>query len=218
MRKFFYPLIAAASFAAIGLAACTANTDYNDYVSERRYAVFMYSGDDAEIKIYCCEKESPFVADGVRGQLNGLVEIYASFTDEYEKVNVTSESFTGGEMSYMTTRGCWYLSYSGDEISGSEITVNIEHDESSVSYTLLNVVGDGVMSCEQALDCVVEHAPELFEQRTVNGVFDGEIFIRLLYDEKCYYYVGVCSPDGTIYAYLVDGETGRIIAEREHHT
>lgn len=178
----------------------------------------MYSGDDAEIKIYCCEKESPFVADGVRGQLNELVEIYVSFTGDYDKVNVTSESFAGGEMSYMATKGCWYLSYSGEGLTGSEVTVSVERDGSSVDYTLINVAGEGVMSCEEALACVVEHDPELFERMTVSGVFDGEIFIRLLYDEKCYYYVGVCTPDGTIYAYLTDGETGRIIAEREHHT
>ena len=119
-------------------------------------------------------------------------------------------------MSYLTVRDCWYISFSGNSFDGNEITVSLDCDGKTTEYKLLSVVTDGLISCEQALECVKEHAGTLFDELTENGIFNGEIFIRLLYDEKCYYYVGICDREGMINAFLVDGQSGRIIAEREH--
>ena len=89
---------------------------------------------------------------------------------------------------------------------GGGIAVNcLGHDHPALTAAI----------CEQALSCVVEHDRELFDSMTANGLFDGEIFIRLLYDEGCYYYVGVCNKQKNIKAYLLDGERGKIIATKE---
>jgi lipoprotein len=216
MKKFF---IIPAVFAAVctaGAVGCAKHTDYSDYISEKRYDVYLYGGDDTEIKLYCSDKESPYVADGIKGNVNGLVEIYAKLSGDCEKVTISSKSFQGGEMSYLTVRDCWYISFSGNSFDGNEITVSLDCDGKATEYKLLSVVTDGLISCEQALECVKEHAGTLFDELTENGIFNGEIFIRLLYDEKCYYYVGICDREGTINAFLVDGQSGRIIAEREH--
>ena len=216
MKKFF---LIPAAFAAIfmaGAGGCAKNVDYSEYISEKRYDVFLYGGDDAEIKIYCSEKESPYVADGIKGNINGLVEIYAKLGGDFEKVTVSSQSFEGGEMSYLTVRDCWYLSFSGTGFDSEQLTLTLEADGKQTEYSLLSVVTNSVMTCEQALECVKEHSQMLFAGLTENGIFNGEIFIRLLYDDKCYYYVGICDREGAITAFLVDGETGRIIAEREH--
>lgn len=213
MRKLVYITAAAAAACALFAAGCSKNIDYSEYISERRFAIYMYEGDGESIKIYCSQKESPFVADGVRGNVTDLVEIYAEFDRNCDEVNISGDSISGGEMSYMTIKDCWYLSYGG-AVSGDEVTVTIEADGTTESYTLIKV--GAALTCEQALGCVVEYDGAAFENLTQGGVFNGEIFIRLLYDEKCYYYVGICDGQGQIHAYLADGETGRIIAEREY--
>ena len=135
---------------------------------------------------------------------------------KHEEVTITSASFAGGEMSYLTVRDCMYLSFGDSWQCGGEVTVTLTCDGESSDYVLQSVKDAGVMTCEQALDCVREYDDTLFESLTNGRTFSGEIFIRLLYDEKCYYYVGVCDTEGKICAFLLDGESGRIVAEREH--
>ena len=215
MKKFLFAIPAVVA-AAVFYGGCTASPDYTQYISETRSNVFLYEGDDVKLSIYCGEKESPFVADGIRGKLSDIVEIYVRPNGEYENVTISSSSFEGGEMSYLSARGMWYMSFSAAALSGDTVNVTLDCDGTKTDYTLLSVLSDGVMNCEKALDCVREHDGELFNSLTENGTFRGEIFIRLLYDEKCYYYVGVCDREGNIHAYLTDAQTGRIVAERTH--
>ncbi|MDE7401348.1 MAG: hypothetical protein K2N17_04775, partial [Clostridia bacterium] len=60
-----------------------------------------------------------------------------------------------------------------------------------------------------------EYDKASFDNLTEGRNFSGEISVRLLYDEGCFYYVGVCNREKQVHAYLVDGVDGRIIAERE---
>ena len=216
MKKMFIPLAIAVCAAALGGCAKD-STDYADYISENRYNIYMYSDVGAEIKIYCSEKESPFVADGIKGNVNALTEIYLQFDEGFDEVYITSQSFTGGDASYLTVKGCWYLSFSGYQ-QGDSITLTVNCDGESKDYTLQSILYDGVMSAEEALQCAVEYDGATFETLKKNGIFYGEIFLRLLYDAgKCYRYVGVCDRNGKIKAYLLDGETGRVIAERDYN-
>ncbi len=216
MKKLIIPLAFAVCAAALG--GCAKNSvDYTDYISENRYNVYMYSDEGTEIKIYCSLKEAPFVADGIKGNVNALTEIYLQFDESFDEVYITSQSFTGGEASYLTVKGCWYLSFSGNQ-QGDSIALTANCDGESREYTLSSILYDGVMSAEAALQCAVEYDSATFEALKKNGVFYGEIFLRLLYDAgKCYRYVGVCDRDGKIKAYLLDGESGRVIAERNYN-
>ena len=216
MRKIFgISLTVAAVAAAVLIPGCAKQTNYCDYISEKRFGIYMFEDDNESIKVYCSEKESPFNADGIKGQTAELVEIYASLSGSYDEVTISGENISGGEMSYLTVKGCWYLSYSGFP-EGDQLQLELTCDGKTQTYTLVSVAEGGTLSCEQALQCVVEYDASLFEGMTKNGIFNGEIFVRLIYDENCYYYVGVCGTDGNIHAYLVDGQSGRIIAEREH--
>ena len=219
MRKLCYIAVCLAAIPAAVIAAtfcgCKKTTDYADYISEMRYDIFTCADESADIKIYCSKKESPYLADGIKSNVNELIEIYAGFGTGFDVVTISSDSFTGGEMSYLTVKDCWYLSFSGT-ITSDSVTVTVICDDEANSFTLESVLTDQVMSCEEALDYVLEYDGELFSSKTENGVFRGEIFIRLLYDGNCYYYVGVCGRDGKINAHLLDGESGKIIAEREH--
>ncbi len=207
----FAPLVAAFCIAA----GCAAEVNYGEYVSENRYGLYLYEDDGIKIKLSTAKKESPFVADGICGKTGDLTEITVKTEKSHSQAQITSQSFTGGDMSYLSARDAWYISFGGAP-EGGEIKVTLTLDGEKTDYTLQSVLTDEVMSGESALGCVREHASGLFEELTENGTLNAEIFIRLLYDGKCFYYVGVCDREGRINAFLVDGQSGKIVAEREH--
>ncbi len=219
MKKIICTLIAAALFictlAALTLTGCQKKTvNYADYISEKRTGIYLYSADGLEIKIYISEKETPYTADGIKGNVSPLTEIFVTLPENKDEVNVSAGSLHG-EMNYRAVENCYYLSSSDSAITGDSVEVTLSYGEDSQTYSAGSVLHSGIISCEEALKCAVEHDGTLFDSLTENGIFGGEIFVRLIYDDGCYYYVGVCDRNKKINAYLVDGEHGKIIAQKE---
>ncbi len=210
-------LVLTASFLAacalVSSAACTKNIDYTEYVSERRSDVFTYKDDSTEIKIYCSQKEQPYTADGYKGELCDVVEIFVTLPKNPQVLEIKTEGYEG-EMNYQAVDKNYYLSFSSPAFDKTGVEVTLTHDGESNTYTALSVKHENVMTCDQAVLCVKEHAAELFESLTKNGLFDGEIYVRLLYDDGCYYYVGICDKTKKINAYLIDGVRGKVIATK----
>ena len=143
-----------------------------------------------------------------------VVEIYVTLAKNPQELEVQVEQL-GGEMNYQAVTRQYYLSLTAAAFDKSGVEVTLTADGKKETYTALSVKDNNVMSCEKAVECVAEYASELFEGLTANNLFDGEIFVRLLYDEGCYYYVGVCDKDKHITAFLIDGERGKVIAKKE---
>lgn len=213
MKKF---LLLSVIFCAVVcfLSGCAKSVDYLSYVSEKRTNIYLYSNDGLEVKIYVSEKETPYSADGIKGEMGELTEIFVTLPRNYEEVNISVCS-AEGEMNYRAVENCYYLSLSKAEISGESVDVTLTFGGESNTYSAVSVLYDGVMDCDGAVKCVLDHAANLFSSLTENNIFCGEIYVRLLYDEGCYYYVGVCDRNKKINAYLVDGERGKIIATKE---
>lgn len=195
-------------------SGCNTGVNYLNYVSEKRTDIYLYSNDGLEIKIYLSEKETPYSADGIKGEMTPLTEIFVSLPENPDSVDIEVCS-AGGEMNYRAVENCYYLSLSGGDISGESTDVTLTYGGESKTYTAVNVLYDGVISCDDAVQCVIEYDGELFESLTENNIFCGEIYVRLLYDDGCYYYVGVCDRNKKINAYLIDGERGKIITTKQ---
>lgn len=146
--------------------------------------------------------------------MGNLTEIYVTLPENRDEVNVKAGNIEG-EMNFRAVENCYYLSAANGGVTGESADVTITFGEESKTYSAMNVKYDGVISCEDALKCVTERDLNLFEGLTESGVFCGEIYVRLIYDDGCYYYVGVCDRDKKITAYLVDGVKGKIIATKE---
>ncbi|MDE6868711.1 MAG: hypothetical protein K2J83_06200 [Clostridia bacterium] len=199
--------------AAALFSGCKKSVNYLDYISEMRYGIWLYSSDGLEVKIYRSAKENPYIADGIKSDMCDLTEVYVTLPKNYDEVEISLDGM-GGEMSYQAVENCYYISFS-DEVSGDSVDVSLSCGDDSYTVSAVSVLYDGVMDCNGAVKCVAEHDSELFSSMTENGIFRGEIFVRLLYDEGCYYYVGVCGREKNISAYLVDGECGKIIATKK---
>lgn len=213
MKKFLN-IAALMCCALLFFCGCGNQTDYTEYISEKRTDIYLYSDDGIEIRIHVSEKETPYCADGIKGEMGNLTEIYVTLPENRDEVNVKAGNIEG-EMNFRAVENCYYLSAANGGVTGESADVTITFGEESKTYSAMNVKYDGVISCEDALKCVTERDLNLFEGLTESGVFCGEIYVRLIYDDGCYYYVGVCDRDKKITAYLVDGVKGKIIATKE---
>lgn len=206
----FTAVLAAALLPVLG---CGRGVDYTRYISEKRTEVYLYEDDAVSVKIQCSEKEQPFAADGYVGAVSPLCEIFVTLPKNPEELEVSVEGH-GGEMNYQAVDKRFYLSFSAPAFNKDGVEVTLTYGGEQKTFNALSVKYAGVMSCEQAVNCVVEHDRALFEGLTKNNLFDGEIFVRLLFDEGCYYYVGVCDKSCHITAFLIDGESGKILATK----
>ncbi len=212
MKKFFAVIISGAA-AAAALCGCAGETDYCRFISEKRYDSYLYEDDDLRIKIDFSERETPYLSDGYCGDMQKICEIFVKFTESPASVEAELGE-SGGEMNYMSVTDSFYLSFTGEAADDSaEITLTYGGEERV--FTAESVLYDGVMTCEDALECVTQYDESLFETLTDGNNFEGEIYVRLISDGgKCYYYVGVVDREGGTNSFLVDGEKGNIIARR----
>lgn len=195
------------------LGGCSGQTDYFDYVSEYRSGVYIFSEDGQELKIYCSRREAPYSLDGVKGALNDTVEVYYSAADTPSSVQIEIGGLEG-EMNYRAVTRDFYLCFTAEDFSASGVDVQLTVDGEQTTLTALNVRQEGVIDGRQALECAVQYDGERFAALTQGNRFMGEISVRLLYDEACYYYIGVTDRDGNTYAYLLNGSDGRVLAEK----
>lgn len=213
MKKFL-SCLAICILPLLSLAACKKNVDYFNYVSEYRSGVYYYEDDVVTVKIYSVARETPYALDGIKGNMNSLTEVYYSCEGSANEVEISLLGH-GGEMSWLAVTRNFYLSFPCDPLTETSIPVTLTVDGVEKKFDVFNVAEEGTIDGKTALDCVREYDTESFTALTNNGVFAGELIVRLLYDEGCYYYVGICDGNRHVHAYLVDGENGRIIAERE---
>lgn len=216
MKKF---LIAAAGLfvALCALSGCSKSITYSDYISEKRSDIYLYAGDDIAIKIYCSQREQPYAADGIKGDMSDFIEIFVTLPKNPETVEINAGG-VGGEMNYRAVENDFYLSFTAQPYNTESVEIQLDCDGEVNSYTVQSVKSGALISCEQALNCVIDHDKELFDSLTEGKLFSGEIYVRLLYDNGCYYYVGVCDRQKNVSAYLVDGERGKIIASKKLRT
>lgn len=212
MKKFLTVLLISVPLCLV-FSACKKKTDYFSYVSEYRKSVYLLKEDNYELKIYCTERETPYLLNGVKGETSTVTEVYYYCENTPQSVDIEIGG-QGGEMSYVATTRTFYLSFTG-EFEGDDISADLTVDGKQVNLVAHNVTKEGVISGKAALNCVMEYDRKTFDDLTDNGTFGGEIQIRLLYDDGCFYYVGVCDREGNVNAYLVDGDDGRILAQKQ---
>lgn len=213
MKKFILAAICAAA-AVLPLTACNTQFDYSKYISEKRSEIYLYADDQASITVNCVSREQPYNADGICGDRCDLVEIYVTITPTPASVEISVADYSG-EMNFEAVNTRFTASYSSPAFKSDGLDVTVTADGKEKTYHLLSVLDSGILSCEQALRCAVDHDGELFASLTRKKDFLGEIYIRLLYDEGCYYYVGVCDREKNITAYLLDGGIGKVIATKK---
>lgn len=192
--------------------------NYEKYVSELRNNIFLAETETLSLRIYSTNKETPYAADGVPQETSPRTEVYLVAPEGDE---VCSLTFTvggkeyGGEMSFDNVRAEYYFYCTLDTSLLSEITCKINYGGTENELTAKSVRTETMLSHGEILNGLLSAENALFSGLTDKYGFAGEIYIRLIFEDAPYYYVGVIDRSGNITAFLINGETGKILAKRQ---
>lgn len=202
-------------------SGCKTEDPYLAYVSEARRDIFAGRSDNYDISAFLTEKEYPYLNDGIVGEKGVFLEfrvntplidgikrsIVFSVGDDSLSADLTVNEVTGVYGATAEVKGFAEKSFSVSVICG----------EKSETVILTSKVPENALSFKDALKKLSEDNPELLAlYKTPEGVFDGEIRLKiLLKNEKPYWYAGLCDKKGKLKALLLDGITGETLAVRE---
>jgi uncharacterized membrane protein YkoI len=213
-------MITAVSLCIFGffLSSCKKQVDYFEYVSEFRNNIFLAQTGEISLRIYSVKKENPYVADGIPKEISTRTEVYLT-THSGDKNCVLSFQVNGkdygGEMSYDNVKAEYYFSCTLDTSALQEIHCHIEYGETTTDIQATSVLKSDTLTPKNILQNVQNEEQELFRSMTDKYGFAGEIYLRLIYEDSPYYYVGVIDRNGNTYAFLVNAQTGKILARRQ---
>jgi hypothetical protein len=173
---------------------------------------------DYFLRIYAVEKEYPYATDGVKHETSTRTEVRLVAPSGNHTCNIQFSVGTeryGGEMSYDIVKGEYYYSCAVDTSDLQSLDCSVTLDEYTFSMHAKTVKTEQTISPQDALRIVREHHTALFDDLTDKYGFAGEICIRLLFEEAPYYYVSVVNRNAKVTAYLLNAESGKILAKRQ---
>lgn len=199
------------------LAAC-AKTDYASRLSEVRSDIFCAQTEAFSLTLTCTAREYPYADDGIPCPMTNLAEIVI----EPERAPVgTVEVYVraedgewGGEASYRAVYGDYCYSQGLETFPEFSVTLRVKYGDEEHEIAATSVKNERTIPPEKALESAVRAEKETLERMRKNGVFCGELRVRLLRRDKTYYYVGITDENGTV-SLLLDAETGEVLARRE---
>lgn len=199
------------------LTACNRKPDLTALVSEYRNNLFLYEDETLSVKAHNLEREYPYVADGYKSEMNHRVEVFVNPTKEVKRCEVyffANGVQHGGEASYDGVKRQFYFSCAADVADAPSLQVRILLDESEKELTLHSVKTADLLPLPELLNTLFSEEKELRKKLTVSGELACELYVRILYEDAPYFYVGVVDRNGTIHAFLLHGKTGEILAKR----
>ena len=200
------------------LFACKKQVDYTQYISELRDNVFLAEKDTLSLCAYSVEKEYPYESDGIKRETSRRTEVRL-VTPSGDKICTIDFSVDGkqygGEMSYDNVKGEYYYVCSLNSSQLNQLIFDVNYGETYYQMTAKSVKTPTTFSAQQALQIVQTAESELFEGMTDKYGFAGEIYLRLIFEETPYYYVGIINRNGQITAFLLNAESGKILAKRQ---
>ena len=214
MKKRFLSLLALTLFLP-AFAAC-APYDYSDRLSEVRSDLFVAETEDFTLQLSCLEREYPYADDGVPCPMSKTlqVELVPVVKPDGDVEIYIGDGGTGGEASYRTAYGDYTFSVGTDVFPQESVSLRVEYGGKTHTIAATSVRTAETLTPAKALAKGVEAERETLDNMRKEGVFCGELCVRLLKRDKNYYYFAV--TDGTRrVALLMDGETGEVLARRE---
>ncbi len=206
------------SLTLVGSTACSKQINYFDYVSELRDNIFLAKNDSFSLRIYAVCKESPYSTDGVPRETFSRMEAYLTTPEGNKETHIRlqiNDSHYEGEMSYDLIKGDYYYSCPANISTQQEILCYVKYGEEEMELTATSILTKDTISPQDALKKVQTEKAELFSSLTDKYGFSGEIHLRLLFEDSPYYYVGIIDRQGNCTAYLMNAETGKILAQRQ---
>lgn len=205
-------------FLLITFPGCRNTINYFDYVSELRSNIFLVKTDDFSLRVYAVVKESPYSTDGIPHETFSRTEVYLIAPEGNKETYVTlqiEEKVHNGEMSYDVIKGEYYFACSADVSSCKSIRCKIQYGDEEIELTVPSVLTENTITPQNALEKLRREREDVFSSLTDKYGFAGEIYLRLLFEGSPYYYIGIIDRNGNCNAFLMNAETGKILAHRQ---
>lgn len=217
LRPVSHFLIVLLMIFAATLSGCVKQPQLTDYVSEYRNNLFLYDGESFFVKAQNSRKEYPYVADGYVSEMTCRAEFFITPPPDVQSCQIffTVDGIQhGGEASFDRTKRQFYYSCAANVAEVETLPVRLQFDDTETEITLTSVKSPDLLSLKALLSKLFAAEGERLKKLTRNGAFEGELYVRILYEDAPYFYVGVVDRQGEITAYLLGGKTGEILAKR----
>lgn len=162
-------------------------------------------------------REYPYAADGVCAKTQELAEIYLTVPDNAESYEISFSldgKTYGGETSYDNVYGRFFYSQSMPAPKEREIAFTVTCRGESVTLIAKSVKNGKELTMPALIGKLSEQKKVYFDALTKGESFCGEIYIRLVYEDKVYYFIRVTETNGDSAYFLLDGATGTLLAEK----
>lgn len=202
------------------LAACNAQTDYFCYVSELRSNVYYGEEGNFSLTVYSGLREKPFNHDGNVGE-QALTLTFKLFMKEKVNEAIKIEYEINGtkyqtQLNYDATGSALSCIAEVNDLPETPPEITICYGENAILIKTNSLLNADTISYTAALRATTEKASDFIKENSEGSRFKGEISVRLLCENgRNYYYVGFILSDGLKQAYLLDGKSGEILAEKK---
>ena len=215
LLKSFLLLLSLLTF--VVFSACKKEVDYLPYVSEIRSNILLANDGAFALRVYAVNKENPYIPDGIPHETNTRVEIYLTAPEGKEacKIFFTFDGQEyGGEMSYDNVKAEYFFSCTLDVSKVKTLPCRVEYGARQLELNALTIRKNDTLNTQGILKALQTAEPDIFTSLTDQYGFAGEIYIRLIYEENPYYYIGIIDRNGNINAFLLNAQTGKLLAKR----
>ena len=205
-------------FGILCMPSCKKSTDYLAYASEIRSNIFIGKADGFLLRAHAVKREQPYLADGIPRDSVPLCEIFltAPSGDKDCEISFTVDGKKyGGDMSYDGVKAEYYFSCTLDISSLQAIDFSLAFGEETLVVCAQSVVDSSVLTPKVVIERLAVEYKALFDRLTDDYGFQGEIYIRLIFEDSPYYFVGIIERDETTTAFLINAVTGKVLACRE---
>ncbi len=169
------------------------------------------------MRVYAVTRENPYEPDGIPKTLSTRVEAYLVAPEGNQTCTI---SFTfdgkeyGGEMSFDNVKTEYYFSCSLDVSAATALPCRIQYGERELTLNALSVRTEDTLTPKHVLNNLETEHSDLFSSLTDKYGFAGEIYVRFIYEDAPYYYVGIIDRNRNTHAFLINAKTGKILAKR----
>lgn len=225
MKKFFKAFVSIflITLTALIFPACSScsSPDLYSRISELRKDLFSGKSDNFSVIVYAGTKEDPAVFDGEVNPATLLLTFKVTAKEEIG--NQVTIKFKIGDKTYEKALNFSPVAsaLSGhiavDTLPEKTLDVEIKWDENSEVVCTNSLLKKSTITYIQALEKASEKASDFIKNNSKKGQFKGEIVVRLLCEnDKNYFYIGFVDKSGLKEAYLIDGISGEVLAEKKN--
>ena len=205
---------------SIAFTSCKNAVSLDLYLSEIRSAVYYGKFDNYSLSVYVEEKETPYLSDGFVGEMKKYVTVrvedYRLALNDATVTVIFGNTECFGKFNYSPLDGKFITEIETNKLPiANEITIKLKSNGEEEVFTLEKLSVSGAINYQTALDKVSYYKEKEIKKMLSSKGATIETRVRILNEDKSvYYFVSVTDQKGETIAFLVDGATGEILAEK----